>query len=148
MFRTFIMRMNEMKEKKNSVTRNYWKLFSLLVLFFCKAFMQFWKGKGMSMYFLLTFEPLHHLHLGISKLVAACSQSYLSSGTITICGAQKERKWLEIIRLQVFWGRNVLLNAFKSHAGLLEIRIALSGRGALNGWNGIFQSTGLRRMLE
>lgn len=52
---------------------------------------------GVSMYLLYTFEPLHDLHLGISKLVKVCTVKYLSSDNL-VAGRQVkgEKSFLKI----------------------------------------------------
>ena len=103
-----------------------------------------------SLYDIFTFEPLHNLHLGISKLLKNCTFNLISSNYPAMFSTNKNAK-PSVIRSKktsILSGCNTLLRAIERDSGVSGLHVDFSGKDASSRLNGIFLQTGLRGMLE
>lgn len=105
-------------------------------------------GKSGDVYSIFTFEPLHNLHLGISKLVKECTMSYLSSDRLMTGGGEKGRKPFVKVRTRILRGCNALLATIEREGEVPGVRIDFGKVCGTSGLDGIFTKNGLKGMLE
>lgn len=103
-----------------------------------------------SFYDIFTFEPLHNLHLGISKLLKNCTYNLVSSKYPAKFSTSKTAKQSAICskKTAILSGCNTLLRAIERDSGVSGLHVDFSGKDASSCLNGIFLQTGLRGMLE
>lgn len=103
-----------------------------------------------SMYEILTFEPLHNLHLGISKLLKTMTFELIGSDKpVRFLGTSKKgRVKFCSKRVPVLRACNSLLRAMQDDCTTRSIHIDFSTKEASSALNGIFLQTGIRGMLE
>ena len=103
-----------------------------------------------TLYSIFTFEPLHNLHLGVSKLIKGCIMDYLGADDIIAFprGPSSKQKNLRSLRATCLKTCNTYLAAADKEYPMHGKRIDFSGGNTSNQLNGIFLSTGLRGMLE
>lgn len=105
----------------------------------------------LDMYSIFTYEPLHNLFLGISKLLKELLSARLADGTLksSVLKTKKgEPRSFEQIRPAVLNGINRILSCIQASNPGVGLRIDFSSNGKGHLYNGIFKSDGLRGMLE
>ncbi len=106
-----------------------------------------------TLYDIFTFEPLHNLHLGISKLLKTCTFNLVSSKyQVTFSLNKKSRILLTAAictkKTPILAGCNTLLRAIQRDNGLSDLHVDFLSKDASSRLNGIFLQAGLRGMLE
>ncbi len=102
------------------------------------------------LYDLFTFEPLHNLHLGFSKLLKQCTYSYICSNHLVSFIPNRKNKLTSIStkKTALLRGCNTYLRALQSDSGIASLHIDFSSKNASATLNGIYLDSGLRGMLE
>ena len=102
------------------------------------------------MYSIFSFEPLHNLFLGISKLIKKSGAHRLNSETLmTTKGAKSERsRPFKTARKSILAGANAILAGIERdyYAPGLHVDLSKGDKGQY--LNGIYTDEGLRGMLE
>ena len=101
-------------------------------------------------YELFTYEPLHNLHLGISKLLKQCTYYYVTSKhKVSFQHIRKNTKMtISSKKSAIMRGCNNYLRAIQSDSGISSLRVDFSSKNASVTLNGLFLETGIRGMLE
>ena len=105
---------------------------------------------GDDLYNIFTFEPLHNLHLGISKLLTSCTYQLVSSkypATYSF-GKKTIKSTLHAKKIPLLSACNTLLRCIEADSGLPDLHVDFSSKDASSRLNGIFLTTGVRGMLE
>ena len=105
---------------------------------------------GDDLYNIFTFEPLHNLHLGISKLLKSCTYQLVSSkypATYSF-GKKTTSSTMQAKKVPLLSACNTLLRCMEADSGLPDLHIDFSSKDASSRLNGIFLTNGLRGMLE
>ena len=101
-------------------------------------------------YDLFTFEPLHNLHLGISKLLKQCTFHYVTSKHRV--SFQHMRKSIKVTigskKSPILRGCNNYLRAIQEDSGMSSLKVDFSSKNASITLNGLFLENGIRGMLE
>ena len=102
------------------------------------------------MYDIYTYEPLHNLWLGVSKLILICISLRLLSKTLTTTtgSSTNSPRPFASIRHKVLRGVNNILAAIERDYPAPGLHIDFSTSSAGSSLNGIFVQDGLRGMLE
>ena len=102
------------------------------------------------LYSIFTFEPLHNLFLGVSKLLKHCMFQYLSSQTLSTkpSGLQTVPRLFSSVKTAVLRGCNSILSEFQRYYIMPGMKVDLSKHEGSAQLNGIFLPTGLRGMVE
>lgn len=102
------------------------------------------------LYSMFTFEPLHNLHLGVSRLLKTCLVQYLSSDEIYShpCGPNGKRKRLSSVRMALLRACNAILAHVEEKYALPGLHVDFAKTGKTTQLNGLFTADGLRGMLE
>ena len=104
-----------------------------------------------SLYDIFTYEPLHNLHLGISKLLKTLTYELIGSDKIVTFGTPKRppRKMKFCTRrVPVLRACNSFLRVMKNDCSSASIHIDFSTKEESSRLNGIFLDSGMRGMLE
>lgn len=103
-----------------------------------------------SLYEIFTFEPLHNLHLGISKLLKTCTFHLVSSKKQVIfkTGHKSKQQQFASKKVPILSGCNTYLRCMERDNGVPDLHVDFSSKDASDRLNGIFLQTGLRGMLE
>jgi len=101
-------------------------------------------------YELFTFEPLHNLHLGISKLLKQCTYYYVTSKHRVSFQHFKRNARVTIgsKKAAILRGCNTYLRAIDEDSGMSSLRVDFSSKNASITLNGLFMENGIRGMLE
>lgn len=102
------------------------------------------------LYSLFTFEELHNLDLGISKLLKICFVLYLSSGElkdVTFNGTVKKRS-LSSLKTLLLRACNSYLSFINDTHSLPDLNVDFSRKDSSLQLNGLFLHSGVRGMLE
>ena len=106
-------------------------------------------GCSLDMYRLFTFESLHNLHLGVSKLIKTCAMKRLESSTLfTKEKDSADSKPYSAIRHSILAGANSVLSAIERDSPESNFHIDFSMNEVTSTLNGIFTKDGMRGMLE
>ena len=102
------------------------------------------------LYNIFTFEPLHNLHLGISKLLKSCTFQLVSSKYPArySFGKKTTSSTMQSKKVPLLSACNTLLRTMEKDSGLPDLHIDFSSKDASSRLNGIFLTKGLRGMLE
>lgn len=102
------------------------------------------------LYSILTYEPLHNLFLGLSRLLKFCLILYLSSKLLSTkqSGRGKKPRVFNSIKTAVLRGCNTVLAEFQKYYVPPGLRVDFSKHEGSSQLNGIFVQDGLRGMLE
>lgn len=97
-----------------------------------------------------TVEPLHLLHLGISKKLKECTVGYLSvtDKEVLLAVRNKRRKKASSCKSQLLNGCNNLLSAYQKEFPIPGLQVSFSTAQKSSQLNGFFTSTGVKGMLE
>ena len=101
-------------------------------------------------YSIFTFEPLHNLHLGISKLLKTCTIQLLSSDdlyTHPTKNSRQQRKFSSI-KNKVLRSCNALLAAIEAQFPIPGVHVDYSKKESSVQLNGFFTHDGIKGMLE
>lgn len=100
-----------------------------------------------NMYAAFTFEPMHNLHLGISKLIKQCMYTRFSSEQLYL-SLNKRRRTFRSVRNSLLRCANHTLSAIERDSFMpgLHVDFSTCEKGATP--NGLFTVDGLRGMLE
>jgi hypothetical protein len=103
-----------------------------------------------SLYEIFTYEPLHNLHLGISKLLKTLTfELVCSEKSVSFLGSRKSAKTkFSTKRTAVLRACNSLLRAIQNDSATTAIHIDFSTKEASSALNGFFLESGIRGMLE
>jgi len=103
-----------------------------------------------SLYEIFTFEPLHNLHLGISKLLKSCTFQLVSSKKRVIfkTGHKSQQQQFASKKVPILSGCNTYLRCIERDNGVPDLHVDFSSKDTSDRLNGIFLQTGLRGMLE
>ena len=101
-------------------------------------------------YELFTYEPLHNLHLGISKLLKQCTYYYVTSKhRVSFQHVRRNAKMtIGSKKSAILRGCNSYLRAIETDSGISYLRVDFSSKNASVTLNGFFLETGVRGMLE
>ena len=108
------------------------------------------KSISPDLYSIFTFEPLHNLFLGVSKLLKVCMIQYMSSAELYTKnpGRGKRPRLFSSIRTSVLRGCNTVLAEFQKYYVMPGVKVDFSKHEGSSQLNGIFVQDGLRGMLE
>ena len=103
-----------------------------------------------SLYEIFTYEPLHNLHLGISKLLKNLTYELTGSQKLVKFTNSKKNKVTKFSsqRTAILRACNSILRAIQEDCGSSGIHIDFSTKETSSNLNGIFLETGVRGMLE
>jgi len=101
-------------------------------------------------YSIFTFESLHNLHLGISRLLKNCFTEYLHSNSVTTnpVGARRYQRTLSSQRIQVLKVCNAILAEVENTYPASGLHVDFSKTEKTSQLNGLFLREGVRGMLE
>jgi len=101
-------------------------------------------------YSMFTFESLHNLHLGISKLLKNCFLEFLQSNQVMTWpnGTRKQKKVLSSQRSNVLKAANAILAEIEKKYPATGIHVDFSKKEKTAQLNGFFLRDGVRGMLE
>lgn len=102
------------------------------------------------LYEIFTYEPLHNLHLEISKLVKSCTYQLASSNYKVryINASGKATTSIRSKKIPLLAACNTLLRLIERDSGIAQLHVDFSTKDMSSALNGIFLQTGLRGMLE
>ena len=105
---------------------------------------------SVEVYSTFTFEPLHNLHLGISKLLKTCMVQMLNSNSMFTNPNDNRRgqKRYSSMKTAILRGCNSLLAAIQNQYPLSGVNVDFSKKEASTSLNGLFTADGLKGMLE
>ena len=101
-------------------------------------------------YGLFSFEPLHNLHLGISKILKQGTFAYISSNHQVGFVNSKRRTKIAISskKTSILRACNSYLRVIDENSGITSLRVDFSTKAASATLNGLFLENGVRGMLE
>ena len=103
-----------------------------------------------SLYEIFTYEPLHNLHLGISKLLKTLTFELVGSEkTVSFISAKNSNKAkFSSKRTPILRACNSLLRAIEEDSTTTSIHVDFSTKETSSALNGLFLESGIRGMLE
>lgn len=99
-------------------------------------------------YSMFTFETLHNLHLGWSKLLKFCYICYLSSEQVMTHRPGKPDKPASSMKNSVLRAVNSMLTEIQTKYPMPGRNVDFAKKEASSGLNGLFTNDGLKGMLE
>ena len=103
-----------------------------------------------SLYEIFTYEPLHNLHLGISKLLKTLTFDLVGSEKIVsfISAKNSNKAKFASKRTPILRACNSLLRAIEEDSTTTSIHVDFSTKETSSALNGLFLESGIRGMLE
>lgn len=103
-----------------------------------------------NMYDIFTYEPLHNLHLGISKMLKTLTYEIIGSSKYVLFPTSKKKEESKISsqKTAILRACNSLLRAIQIDSSTTSMKIDFSTKETSSTLNGIFLETGVRGMLE
>jgi len=139
------------RTKKLAAEQQLGKLSVTMQKPFLHAFPFMGLDPSLEMYNLFTFEPLHNLHLGVSKLLKNVASERLSSKemyTSAFKYANGQPRTFHSIRSNFLNGANFLLSRYELESAARGFHVDFSSKGKGLKDNGLFKTDGLMGMLE
>ena len=104
----------------------------------------------MNMYDIFTYEPLHNLHLGISKMLKTLTYELIGSSKVVAFPNSKLKGESKICshKTAILRACNSLLRAVQMDSSTTSMKVDFSTKETSSRLNGIFLETGVRGMLE
>ncbi len=102
----------------------------------------------LSIYKIFSVEPMHVLHLGVSKLIKQTTCSRLKSTELTSCAIGKTTKTFSYIRKSILRQLNAFLDSVSTNTDGIRVFGKLRSSGGKTGLNGLFKEEGLSGMVE
>ena len=101
-------------------------------------------------YNIFSFEPLHNLHLGISKLIKQCIVHRLSSPDLTTTTASRSGtpRTFKKVKKSILVGSNSILSAIERDYYITGLHVDFSKGEKGTNLNGLFTEDGIRGMLS
>ena len=101
----------------------------------------------LDMHIIFSFEPLHNLHLGISKLLKSCLSERLRSteletSEVSIRGGKKKTFPFRAVRMVILTGINRMLSHIQRYSPISGVRIDFSKGGSDGNEKGLYGPEG------
>ena len=101
-----------------------------------------------NVYDIFTFEPLHNLSLGMSKMLKICFATYITSEKLIVHPGTKQQKSGAQMKTSILRGCNSLLAAFQASHPIPGIQLDFAKKEGSSTLNGLFTEDGVKGMLE